>query len=493
MTPGQAPNASVPARRGAVAAWAAVWISSVLAHAPLPVTAGESPAGGAGSAGDPTLSSPGYFPPDSVVRGILRERVGAGQAEGLVVGLLEADGTRRIVAYGRSDGPGHRPLDGATVFEIGSVTKVFTCSLLAEMAGRGEVRLDQPVAELLPRTVRVPARGDTVITLLDLATQHSGLPRLPTNLAPANPANPYADYTVERLYGFLSGYTLPRAPGARYEYSNLGMGLLGHALALRAGKPYEALLTERVLAPLGMSDTRVTLTPDQKSRLAAGHDGAGVEVPSWDLPTLAGAGALRSSANDMLRFLAAQVDSDTTALSRALIATHRARRKLGTNVMIGLAWHRLSAFGAEIVMHNGGTGGYRSFAGFDPAMHVGVVVLANTAGDYDDIGLHLLNHQFALKEVVKRTEVAVDPARLEPLVGRYPLAPGFVLTVTREGDALYVQATNQARLRAFAESDSTFFFRGVDAQVSFSRDASGRATQIVLHQMGRSTVGRREP
>ncbi len=492
MTPGQAPNAAVSARRSAVAALVALLIAPALAHAQMVVTAQEPPAGAAGNAGEPTLSSPGYFPPDSVVRGILRARVDAGAAAGLVVGLLDADGTRRIVAYGRSDGPGDRPLDGATVFEIGSVTKVYTCSLLSQMAGRGEVRLDQPVAELLPKQVRVPARGDTAITLLDLATQHSGLPRLPGNLKPKNPANPYADYTVDQLYAFLSGYTLPRAPGARYEYSNLGVGLLGHALALRGGTSYEALLTERVLAPLGLSDTRITLSADQRSRLAAGHDGAGEKVPNWDLPTLAGAGALRSTANDMLRFLAAQVDSDSTALSRALHATHAPRRTVGANVTIGLAWHRLDVFGAGIVMHNGGTGGYRAFAGFDPVMHVGVVVLANTAGDYDDIGLHLLYHQYPLKEVVKHAEVAIGPARLEQLVGRYPLAPEFVLTVTREGNALYVQATNQARLRVFAENDSTFFFKDVDARVTFSRDPSGRATRIVLHQMGRSTPGSRE-
>src|SRR5262245_29430405 len=146
--------------------------------------AGESAVGGAGSVAERTLSSPGYFPPDSVVLGFLRTRVDAGRAAGLVVGLLEVDGTRRIVACGRSDGPGNRPLDGATLFEIGSVTKVFTCSLLSQMVARGEVRLEEPVAELLPGKVKVPARGDTVITLLDLATQTSGLPRLPGNLKP---------------------------------------------------------------------------------------------------------------------------------------------------------------------------------------------------------------------------------------------------------------------------------------------------------------------
>lgn len=443
--------------------------------------------------GDPTTSSPPFFPADSVVRAILAARVDAGQAAGLVVGMIE-NGETRVVAAGRSDGPNARPLDGATVFEIGSVTKAFTGVLLAEMVGRGEVRLDQPVAELLPKSVRMPAQGESLITLLDLATHRSGLPRLPSNLTRKDMANPYADYTVDSLHAFLGAHTLTRAPGERYEYSNLGMGLLGHALALRARKPYEALLVERVLKPLRMDDTRITLTPAMKSRLAAGHDPAGAIVPNWDFPSLPGAGALRSTADDMLRFLAANLDSNRSAINTALRLSHRPRTTgTGPTVHIGLAWHVLSGSGAEIVMHNGGTGGYRSFVGYDPVMGVGVVVLSNTSGDVDDIGLHLLNSKFPLKRVVKRTEVKVDSTRLDQLVGRYALAPTFVLTVTREADALFVQATGQSRIRACAESDSAFFFREVDAQVSFTRGADGRASRIVLHQGGRSTPGDRLP
>jgi len=243
-----------------------------------------------------------------------------------------------------------------------------------------------------------------------------------------------------------------------------------------------------------MDDTRIALTAGMKARLAAGHDASGATVSNWDMPTLAGAGALRSTANDMLRFLAANLDSNDTALSAAMRLSHRPLRSAGgPTARIGLAWHRLHGGGAEIVMHNGATGGYRAFFGFDPAMRVGVVVLSNSAGEVDDLGLHLLNPAFPLKRMVRRTEVKVDAARLDQLVGRYPLAPTFVLTITREGDALFLQATGQSRFRAYAESDSTFFFKGVDAQLSFTRDATGRASRIVLHQGGRSTPGNRLP
>lgn len=443
--------------------------------------------------GAPAEAAEAWFPPDSAVRAILTQRIEAGQGVGLVVGLLE-NGRTRIVTAGTSGAPGGRPLDGATVFEIGSVTKVFTTALLADMVRLREVRLEQRVAELLPKSVTVPARGDTAITLLDLATQHSGLPRQPANFAPADPANPYADYTEARLYDFLSHHTMTRAPGTVYEYSNLGMGLLGHALAVRSGKPYETILTERVLKPLGLTDTRITLTADMKTRLAPGHDVTGAVVPNWDFKALAGAGALRSTANDMLRFLAANLDSGTAAIYADLRETHRLQlATTNAQTAIGLAWQLSYAPGSEIVWHNGGTGGYRSFIGFDPSRRVGVVLLSNMTGALDDIGFHLLFPKLPLQRFVKRTEVKVDATKLDALVGQYELAPTFVMTVTHEGDGLFIQATGQPKFPVYAESDSTFFYKVVEAQVSFQRDETGKVTQITLHQNGRNQPGRRLP
>src|SRR5687767_11534886 len=192
-----------------------------------------------------TLQQPA-LPPDSTVRAVLLPRVASfpdtgRHGTGIVIGLLDATGTRRIIAAGA---------DSAGVFEIGSITKVFTTSLLQDMVDRGEVRLGDAVSQYLPKSVKVPARGGHEITLLDLATQSSGLPRMPKNFTPRDSMNPYADYSVQQLYTFLSGYELTRDPGAEYEYSNLGMGLLGHALALKGRASYEELLRRRILAPL---------------------------------------------------------------------------------------------------------------------------------------------------------------------------------------------------------------------------------------------------
>jgi D-alanyl-D-alanine-carboxypeptidase/D-alanyl-D-alanine-endopeptidase len=431
---------------------------------------------------------------DADVRRILNDRLDPKVDLGIIAGLIHA-GSTRVVSAGTA-GPGGSPaLDGNTVFEIGSATKVFTAALLAEMIGRGEVQIDDPVAQYLPATVRVPTRNNRQITLLDLVTHTSGLPRLPANLKPKDLANPYADYTVEQMYAFLSGCELTRDIGSQFEYSNLGAGLLGHILALKAGMSYEALVTQRILEPLQMKDTVISLRPELRSRLAPGHDSAGSLVANWDLPTLAGAGALRSTMNDMLKFLAANL-AGTGPLAAALRMTHESRRSLGTpDGSIGLGWLLRRGFGAEIVWHNGGTGGYHAFIGFDPKTGDGAVVLHNSAASIDDIGFHLINSQFPIAKPPAppkaRKEIAINPSLLAAYVGEYQLAPAFIMTVTCEGDQLFIQATGQSKLPVFPESETDFFYKIVEAQVTFVKDAGGIVTGLVLHQGGRDTPGKK--
>ncbi len=433
-----------------------------------------------------------HFPSDADVMAIVEERVDSGNSAGIVVGMLEADGSRRYVAYGES-GPGALPLSSKSVFEIGSITKVFTAIVLADMATRGELGLDDPVAGLLPEDVTVPSRNGEVITLAHLSTHRSGLPRLPTNLAPADPSNPFADYTTAQLYTFLSGYTLPRDIDAEFEYSNLAVGLLGHVLALRAGIEYEALVRERILEPLGMDMTGIELSAEMERQLALGHLGDGV-TSNWDIPTLAGAGALRSNAEDILTFLAANIGDASTALEESMRLTHEPRRPASSG-QVGLNWIIRAVGDEHIVWHNGGTGGYHTFAGFDPASAVGVVVLTNSGGaGTDDIGFHLLNPEVPLaapEAPVARTEVEVSADIVSAYVGVYELAPEFQITVTLEDGQLQLQATGQQKVPIFAESDSEFFLRVVDAQVTFVRDGTGAATSLILHQGGADQTARK--
>jgi serine-type D-Ala-D-Ala carboxypeptidase/endopeptidase len=319
----------------------------------------------------------------------IKTRVDTKNAGGLVVATIEPDGSSSMAAYG-NPGPDAKPLDGDSVFEIGSITKVFTAILLADMADRGELKLEDPVAKHLRAGVRVPERNGKVITLVDLSEQSSGLPRMPDNMKPANPMNPYADYTAEQLFEFLGRYQLARDIGAEFEYSNLGVGLLGQALAMRAGKTYETLVKERILDPLRMDHTGIMLTPWMREHLAKGHSGGGMVMPNWDLPALAGAGALRSTMNDMLKFARANLDTSDARLPRLMRQTHAVRRTVGKDMSIGMNWLIRSMNGRDVVWHNGGTGGYRTWLGFDKTRKVAAIVLGNSGVPHDDLGFALV-------------------------------------------------------------------------------------------------------
>lgn len=314
---------------------------------------------------------------DAAVRPFLEK----GTYMGVAVGILH-DGRRHVFGYGRISARESRPPDGATVFEIGSITKAFTGMLLLESG----LPLEDPIRKHLPPDVKAPSRNGKEITLLDLATHRSGLPTLPDSFAPKDASNPYADFLVDELYHALETCKLSRDPGKSYEYSNLGMGLLGHILALKAGRSYEELVIEKICRPLGMNDTCMTLSADQKRRLAPGHlPSSGKIVSNWDIPGLAGAGALRSTADDMLRFLEANLGDryEGAQVRRAYV---------GEGLGIGLGWHLMPVApkGPMMVWHNGGTGGYYSFAGLVKASKTAVIVLTNTAADVDALGVSLL-------------------------------------------------------------------------------------------------------
>lgn len=334
-------------------------------------------------------------PPDSEIRQILANRIDVEhKSVGIVVGVIDPHG-RRIVAYGYLQQGDGRPLTGDSVFEIGSITKVFTALLLTEMVERGKVRLDEPVAELLPVGVRiwVPQRDGRQITLADLATNTSGLPRMPDNFHPANAANPFADYSAKQLYEFLASYDLPRDPGVSWAYSNLGFGLLGLALARRAGTSYGTLVQQRICEPLGMQSTATVTTPSMAQRLAIGHDRGLRTVPSWTLTeAMAGAGALRSTANDLLTFLAAAMDRTRSALTPAFEALLSVQRPTGARFNeAALGWAVDTHGDREIIWKDGATAGYASFIGYDPVSASAVVVLSNSHNPVDDLGMRLLD------------------------------------------------------------------------------------------------------
>jgi serine-type D-Ala-D-Ala carboxypeptidase/endopeptidase len=444
-------------------------------------------------------------PGSDEIREILVRRIDQQkQAVGIVVGVIEPAG-RRIVAYGNLANGDPRTLDGDTIFEIGSISKVFTSLLLADMVNRKEVSLDDSATKYLPENVTMPQRSGKSITLHDLSTHSSGLPPLPGNFKPKNPRNPYADYSVAHLYQFLSSYELPRDPGSEFEYSNLGAGLLGHLLACRAGTDYESLVRIRITGPLGMRDTGITLSSSMKERMATGHNGILAPVANWDLYTLAGAGAVRSSVNDMLTFLEAFLGYKESALAPAMKAMFEVRRPMGQG-KIGLAWMISFAHDREIAGHDGGTGGFRSWVGYDPKERLGVVALANafTPIGVSDIGIHLLDSKWPLANPEppkqQRTEIHLDPKLLDNYTGRYQLAASRILEITVDGDRLFAQVFGQPphnkpgdltggpKFEVLAESEKNFFVKETGSQITFEIGPEGRATSLIMRRAGREPM-----
>jgi D-alanyl-D-alanine-carboxypeptidase/D-alanyl-D-alanine-endopeptidase len=305
------------------------------------------------------------------------DRALAADSPSVVCGVIH--GSRTYVAGGSvAGGRGASVPDGRTVFQLGSIGKTFTATALARAVCEGKARLDEPL--VLPARFRIPRKGPRRITLADLATHTSGLPSLPPNLlAGADPYDPYAHYTLDDLAAGLRETTLSTEPGRTYAYSNLGFGLLGQALAF---DDVDAMLRRRVTSPLRMPDTTTTLRPDMASRKAVGHY-AGDPVPDWHDAVLSAAGtSIYSTADDMLRYLGAQLRPERSPLRDAIELTQRPRFTVGQDLRLGLGWH-LSPLpsGRTMTYHNGGTGGFSTCAAFSRQSRTAAVMMVNTAGE----------------------------------------------------------------------------------------------------------------
>jgi CubicO group peptidase (beta-lactamase class C family) len=309
--------------------------------------------------------------------GLLSTRTGGG----LVIGVLD-HGRRAIF----TSGTGHSD----SIFEIGSITKTFTGLILAQMVVQRKVTLSEPVIELLPRDFQAHSESPQ-ITLLDLATQHSGLPREVDNFEPKNPANPYAHYDAPKLVAYVRKRGLTKPPGTDFIYSNVGFGLLGYALSSRTGVPYERLLETEVTGPLQLHDTVITLSGEQGKRLIQGYDASFNKADAWDFDALAGAGAIKSTASDMLTYLDANLHpkkyaaggapgSPTATLPAVIALGHEPQADAGPEGRIALAWMidlKTDSFDSE-----GQSGAYGTVAIFNPTKDWAVIALYNRAGHF---------------------------------------------------------------------------------------------------------------
>jgi D-alanyl-D-alanine-carboxypeptidase/D-alanyl-D-alanine-endopeptidase len=410
-----------------------------------------------------------HIPADAAIRKILADRIGGAQGVGIVVGIVEPDG-RRIIAYGGD----HRPFNGDTVFEIGSVTKVFTALLLADMVQRSEVALDDPVGKFLPTGLRIPSRNGRSITLVDLATHTSGLPFM-------------TDQPLER---FLASYELTRDIGTQWDYSNIGYWLLAQALTSRTNTDFGSLLRTRIARPLNLNSTAMTLSPRLQSRLAAGHD-ANLQPapPILTVPlytAMASAGGLLSTANDLCTFLTSTMLGARSRLAQATTVMLATRRPLGPNREQALGWVVIGQGDDELIAHDGGTLGYASAVAWDPKTRTGVIVLENQAGDVSDIAYHLLRPGFPLAKslVAKHKEIALDQHTLDLYTGRYDVPGEGVFTIGRDGGMLAIESPPDwglPTLRLRPESPRDFFVSEIPLRVTFQTGSDGRASGMLVY------------
>ena len=527
------------------------------------------------------VASPGAASPVSARLAAVQSAMDARTAHypgmGIIVGYIDPSGVRILVSGSAGTS---RPLDVHTRFEVGSVTKTFTANVLAQDVLAGRVKLSDPVAKYLPKSVRVPSRNGKQITLLNLATQHSGLPRMPTNMSDVAGNDPYADYTIANMYAFISGYRLTRDPGAQFEYSNLGVGLLGQALANQAHTTYADTIRTKVYAPLQMTESTVATKPEHDAALAIGHDLNGTPTHSWEIEGLVGAGAVRSTMHDMLNYLRCNMGSGP--LARTCMFAQQPRDTFPGH-KIGLIWW-LKPDGA--IDHGGDTAGFHAIVAMSADHKRGVVVLGN-GPVVTDIGMSLVDdtvtisscpagaapiagnefagsycsfstgigfviagadadhltvqvpgqpavalskstadhyaapalgvlitfarsgghvvgirfaqsgqmmsmpridasgHAAAMNLSLFPPAIALTAVALQQYAGVYDAGSGLAFTVKMEHGGLNVMLTGQPFIAVYASAVDQFFYKVVDAQITFTRDGSGRVTGLVLHQDGR--------
>lgn len=322
---------------------------------------------------------------------IIREKVINGTYQSLFVGMINEDGIDQYF-YGHVT-KDDELINENTVFEIGSISKVFTSLILADMVEKGEVNLDDPIDKFLPENVKTPTWNGQKITLLDLATHTSGLPVMP-NYPPNRDLDKEYEFNKEGLYEYLADYKMHREIGSQFEYSNTGGSLLGHVLSLHAGKSYEQILKERILDKLGMDSTCIHQCDKIRDKFAKPHNPMGKIVDEVGLDEdMAGAGAIRSSGKDMLTFLSYAMNLKDSELKESFDLTKNANHDVNEILSIGLGWLIINLDDRKIIWHNGATEGFASYTGFDSSSNTGIIVMTNSQALVDEIGLDILDVQ----------------------------------------------------------------------------------------------------
>ncbi|MBI2814444.1 MAG: serine hydrolase [Opitutae bacterium] len=412
---------------------------------------------------------------------------------GAVIARKDAAGKVDILAIGRRSAADAAPMTADTVFEIGSITKMFTGLLLAQAVVEGRVTLDDTLARHLPGELVLPP-DVAAITLGQLATHTSGLPRLPADLSPANASDPYAGYGEASLHASLQNCRLTGPAPQPAAYSNLGIGLLGHLLTRVYGVSYEDLLREKITRPLGLTDTVVTLDGSQQARFAKPHSGS-QRVANWTFDALAGAGAIRSTAADLLRFVGRLTAADSPLKAAWELARQPRADFPAYAGKVGLCILMSGRGGKLLYGHDGGTGGYRSHLEFSTATgEILAVLINNDAPEGLAVAAKIREWEqpATSKPPSGPVEQTITPGQLAEYTGVYEIdgAASFTARIDRQG-RLVVRLTGQPFFPVFHMGNDRFFLKVVAAEYQFARDGDGRIESLTLHQSGQQVPARR--
>ena len=406
-------------------------------------------------------------------------------AVGFTIGIIKS-GEKAVFGYGQNSQSDATIPDGSTIFEIGSVSKVFTGLLLADAVVQGQVTLDQPAQEILGDRATLNVVDDKPILLRHLSTHTSGLPRMPFGYMLTDSADPYKDYSPELLYQSIKKGKSLVAPGGKHEYSNFAVGLLGQLLSVKNDCSYAELLKRRIAGPFGMADTVIDLSDEQKKRLIQGHSESGDEVAPWNLNALVGAGGIRSSTDDMLKFIGANLNPPKGEVGKMIeLSWKQHKPPKDGNFAMGLGW--FIAKDGETRWHNGQTGGYHSIIYANRKIDAGVVMLVNTAeGESDPLAESIMRLLSGSDEEPRKFEegLVVKPEVQQRLAGEYEFVPGLNLSVKSRQGKLFVKLTGQDWLRVYPKSDTEWFLKVVKASVIFDLDDEGPAASVRLLQNG---------
>lgn len=434
------------------------------------------------------------------VRALAQPYVDAEVINCAAIGILDGE-DRLTLSVGQFSKTDSSKADENTIFEIGSISKVFTGVLLADAIERGLVTADQPAGDLLPDGIKMPVspkKPEREITLLQLSTHVSGLPRMPSNFGNANPKNPYVNYGSKEMFEFLDSHELSRKPGIAEEYSNLGVGLLGVLMSRKQDMDYPDLLKLRVTESLGMSDTSTSVTAAQMKRLAPPNDGACNPSSSWDFDAMAGAGSIRSTVSDMLKFAKANLAVPDGEVGKAIERAFTQQRKpkgIGSRPM-GFGW--MINPGSETRWHNGQTGGYHSIMFVNRKDNRAVVVLSNTAtGEIDKLGSEitamLAGQDVKPREFRKSVDVKAEVC--QRYIGKYKLNGLLTFDVAYAKDSkteLTVQLTGQPAFPIYAENETKWFLKVVEAEIEFTVNENGECESLTLYQNGLEQTAKRQ-